>query len=149
MAKVLQSLQALDAKKVVMLMDTCFSGKGERSLPASGRLLRLVSEEEGVFPQIDAKKTIYMSATTSKMRSFDYDEKKSGLFTYFLTEGMGGAADANKDGLITAAELHDYVEDKILETVRMNPEKYSDDQRPTMWPETPEAGKAVIAKAKK
>jgi hypothetical protein len=38
-----------------------------------------------------------------------YNEKKHGMFTYFFTKGLQGAADANKDGVITVSELEEYL----------------------------------------
>ena len=42
-------------------------------------------------------------------------EAKHGLFSYFLTNGMEGDADTNKDNKITARELHAYVEEKVVQ----------------------------------
>ncbi len=36
-----------------------------------------------------------------------------GIFTYFLTEGLRGAADLNRDGIVSLDELYAYVEQQV------------------------------------
>ena len=42
-------------------------------------------------------------------------EAKNGMFSYFLMKGMEGDADSNRDNQITAAELHEYVEQNVVQ----------------------------------
>ena len=37
------------------------------------------------------------------------------MFSYFLMKGMEGDADSNRDNQITAAELHEYVEQNVVQ----------------------------------
>ena len=37
------------------------------------------------------------------------------MFSYFLMKGMEGDADANQDNQITAGELHQYVQSKVVQ----------------------------------
>ena len=43
------------------------------------------------------------------------EEAKHGMFSYFLMKGMEGDADSNSDNQITAAELHEYVEQNVVQ----------------------------------
>ena len=43
------------------------------------------------------------------------EEAKHGMFSYFLMKGMEGDADSNQDNQITAAELHEYVEQNVVQ----------------------------------
>ena len=43
------------------------------------------------------------------------EEAMHGMFSYFLMKGMEGDADANNDNQITAAELHQYVEQNVVQ----------------------------------
>ena len=37
------------------------------------------------------------------------------MFSYFLMKGMEGDADSNRDNQITAAELHEYVKQNVVQ----------------------------------
>ena len=42
-------------------------------------------------------------------------EAKHGMFSYFLTKGMEGKADADKNNEITAGELHSYLQANVIQ----------------------------------
>ena len=41
-----------------------------------------------------------------------------GIFTYYLLQGLNGAADLNKDGIVTVQELYEYVEQQVTQKSR-------------------------------
>ena len=41
-----------------------------------------------------------------------------GIFTYYLTEGLRGAADLNRDGIVSLQELYEYVEQQVTRKSR-------------------------------
>ena len=41
-----------------------------------------------------------------------------GVFTYYLVQGLQGAADLNKDGIVTLQELYEYVEQQVTQKSR-------------------------------
>ena len=43
------------------------------------------------------------------------EEAKHGMFSYFLMKGMEGDADQNNDNKITAGELHQYVQQNVIQ----------------------------------
>lgn len=49
-----------------------------------------------------------LSACKQDELSHDYDDKKHGVFTYYLLEGLNGPADADGDGLVTVYEASRY-----------------------------------------
>jgi hypothetical protein len=49
-----------------------------------------------------------LSACKANEHSYDLDEQKHGVFTYYLLEGLKGPADANNDGFITVPEASEY-----------------------------------------
>jgi tetratricopeptide (TPR) repeat protein/uncharacterized caspase-like protein len=61
-----------------------------------------------------------LALTASRKREASYEDKelKHGVFSYFLVQGLGGQADRNKDGLVTADELIDYVRYHVREHTR-------------------------------
>ena len=47
------------------------------------------------------------------------EEKKHGLFTYFLLKGLGGDADINRDKKIEIGELRTFVVEKVNSTASL------------------------------
>ncbi|MBZ5727332.1 MAG: caspase family protein [Acidobacteriia bacterium] len=74
----------------------------------------------------DLSKSLF-SLTASRDREISYEssdlEGGHGFFTYYLVEGLGGAADTSHDGLVTADELAEYVHTQVREKTggRQNP----------------------------
>ena len=50
--------------------------------------------------------------------SLELPELGHGVFTYYRVEGLKGAADANKDGIVTLQELYTYVPDQVTKKSR-------------------------------
>ena len=63
---------------------------------------------------------IILSASATDQRSWASDELKRTLYSYYVLEGLKGAADANSDGRIDALELHNYVRAAVERWVRAN-----------------------------
>ena len=67
------------------------------------------------------------SFTASRDRESSYESPEldggHGFFTYYVVEGLGGAADTNGDGVVTADELAEYVHTQVREKTegRQNP----------------------------
>ncbi len=76
-------LGKLPAAKVTVVMDSCFSGAGGRSVVASGA--RPLVQVKG--PEIPGKLTV-ISASSGEQISNSYKEKGHGLFTYFFLKGL-------------------------------------------------------------
>jgi hypothetical protein len=77
------ALGKLPAKKVTVVMDSCFSGAGGRSVLAKGaRPLVAVADDA-----VPAKITV-ISASAGDQVSNAYQEKGHGLFTYYFLKGL-------------------------------------------------------------
>ena len=57
--------------------------------------------------------TVFTAAGGAKHKPLE--EAKHGMFSYFLMKGMEGDADSISDNQITAAELHEYVEQNVVQ----------------------------------
>jgi hypothetical protein len=44
---------------------------------------------------------------------------KHGIFSYYLMQGMEGAADVNRDGKITVGEMHQYLTEQVARQAGM------------------------------
>jgi len=111
--KMYSSLSSLPAKQMVVMLDSCFSGSGERSIfPEGARPVSLSVEN----PILAGNKMIVLAASKGDEISSDYDAAGHGLFTYYLLKGMKGDADTNGDGKVDIAELYMFVKDRVSET---------------------------------
>lgn len=99
-------LSELPAKRVVVVLDTCFSGSGGRSVIAKGTRPALITVDN---PVILNKNMVVFSATGPNQISSAYREKRHGLFTYHFLKGLQGEADVNSDGMVDFGELGTYV----------------------------------------
>lgn len=91
-------LQALKAKRVVVAMDSCFSGAGGRSVLASGARPLVTKVDAGA---VSAPGMTVLTASSADQISGSLDDKGHGAFTYFLLEGLnGGSKDLSAAGLL-------------------------------------------------
>ncbi len=115
------ALAKLPAKRVVVAMDSCFSGAGGRSVIAKGAR-PLVSVRSGAVPD----KITVISASAGDQISNTYHQQGHGLFTYYLLKGLKERA-----GDFKAA--FDYLKPEVARTARR---EYNADQDP-QWREGP------------
>lgn len=115
--KVYEMLAGLDVKEILVVMDSCFSGGGGRSVMAKGGRPIAVSVEN---PLLVSKNIIVMSASKGTEISSSYPEKRHGLFTYFLLKGLQGEADITGDKTINVEKLYNYITPKVKKVARDN-----------------------------
>ena len=107
-----QTVDGLQAKKGLVLSDTCYSGgvqligRGvDDSQVANQRYLDLMNKiPQGVG---------FISAARQTERSYEKDDFNHGVFTYCLVEGLSGTADGNEDGKVTFDELVQYLDERV------------------------------------
>ena len=58
-------------------------------------------------------KVVAVGASTGSQLSHAYREKRQGLFTYYLLDGLRGSADANGDGTVALGELYAYMSKNV------------------------------------
>jgi hypothetical protein len=109
-SKINAAIQAAKPKSVTIFLDSCYSGVGRTgaTLLASARPIAIKSTAQA-FP---AEFTV-ISASTAEQISSSSNELKHGIFSYYLMRGMEGDADTNKDGKITAGEMHTYLTENV------------------------------------
>lgn len=105
-------LGALPAKRVIVAVDSCFSGAGGRSVVAKGTRPLVTKVDLGAPGRV-----IALTASASDQISGTAAEKGHGLFTYHLLAGLnGGAADAK--GHVSLAGLFGYLEPRVRDSAR-------------------------------
>ena len=105
-----ENLSKLRVRSLTIVLDACFSGGTNSGKP----LLKSASPFgiKVVNPAVAKGNTICMTSSEGDQISSWYDEKRHGLFTYVFLKGLGGAADTNKDRILSYEELYQYVSDR-------------------------------------
>ncbi len=113
-------LAKLPAKNVTVVLDSCFSGAGGRSVLAKGAkpLVTRTSNES-----IPANITV-LTASAGDQISYAYDEKGHGLFTYFLLKGIAQQA---INGSVKIKAAFDFAAPQVSRIARQD---YNNDQVP-------------------
>ena len=116
-----EHLENLPAQQVIVLVDSCFSGAGERSVLASGA--RSLVRVEKVSAK--GNRIAVLTSTQGTQISTSSSEKKQGLFTYYLLQAF---QEGNRD----LASVYDYLRPRVEdEAKRMNVE-----QTPSISPDS-------------
>jgi tetratricopeptide (TPR) repeat protein len=101
-----KAVGSLPAKWKVLLTDSCHSGA---ITPETAQVnQKLLSLDRSLF-----------SLTASRDREISFEGPDwgggHGIFSYYVSQGLGGAADENGDGIVTADELAEYVRRNVRE----------------------------------
>lgn len=121
----------LPARRVVVILDACYSGGGTAVIRARGVTNPALKAPVASRPLIDAAAgRIVLSASKPDQLAFEDDQRRAGLFTSFLLEGLTGfTADLNGDGVITVLELYQFVSPRVSEYSRR---QYQVEQTPEL-----------------
>jgi len=118
-----EQIGALKARRVVVVLDACYSGGGTgviraRGVPGGATPLPVPSRA----PIEAAAGRVVLSASQPDQPAYE-DDQRGGLFTSFLLEGLRGAADGNADGTVNVLELADFVSERVGDYMRKNHQK--------------------------
>lgn len=102
------NLSQVKARSTVVVLDACFSGGSNEGMLLKGQSPVGIRVDQPA--QRLSHAAIFTSSSENEVSSWYY-EKKHGLFTYFFLKGLQGSADLDKDGSITANELHQFISD--------------------------------------
>jgi uncharacterized caspase-like protein len=108
----------IEAERVVVFLDACYSGAaGGRTFAA--RRTRAGAVDDLFLERLTRSKgrAIVTAARPAEV-SVELPELGHGIFTYYLTEGLRGAGDLNRDGIVTLQELYEYVEQQVVRKAR-------------------------------
>ncbi len=120
--KIRKAMACSRSKSKMIFADACFSGK----FRTSGR-----ESHSAVAGAKKANVMLFLSSRSNET-SIERKDMKNGFFTAYLQKGLRGGADANRDRVITARELFDYVHRGVVKLSR-------DKQHPVMWGKFPDS----------
>jgi hypothetical protein len=133
-------LASLPAKEVVVLLDSCFSGAGGRSVIAEGMRPMMLSVEN---PLLAKGKIVVLAASSGAQVSSTYKQQGHGLLTYYFLKGLQGDADQNHDSRIEIGELFTYLKPEVERTARR---EFHNEQTPQLLGSPDMLSKGVILK---
>ncbi len=106
----------IKGKWKVLLTDSCHSGSIMPPADAAKINTSLAGLDRSLFS---------LTASRDREQSFESPEWGGGhgIFTYYVVKGMEGSADENRDGIVTADELGEYVHTEVRRATggRQNP----------------------------
>lgn len=103
------------SKNKMIFADACFSGK----IRTNGTSTQSMDATQ------KANVMLFLSSRSNET-SIERRDMENGFFTTYLQKGLRGGADANRNRVITAKELYNYVHKKVIEIS-------NDEQHPVMW----------------
>jgi len=111
-------LGRIEAERVVVFLDACYSGAAGGRTFASQKT-RASSVDDLFLERLTRSKgRVIITASRPSEVSIELAELGHGLFTYYLIEGLKGAADGNHDGIVSLQELYEYLEQEVTRKSR-------------------------------
>ena len=107
-------LDRIASNHVLVFFDSCYSGGLSRSLPP-GR--RSSGDDQDWFGDLRLEGRLVLASSSEGEEAFESPQLEHGVFTHFLLEGLGGAADVNADYHVTVWELYEYVAARVPDFV--------------------------------
>ena len=103
----------IQAERIVLIMDSCYSGRsGGRTLLA-GNNRAIVIRSNFLNRISEGKGRIILTSSSANEVSQESDKLRHGVFTYYLLQGLKGNADYDKDKLIDIDEIYMYLNRKV------------------------------------
>jgi hypothetical protein len=108
----------IEAERVVVFLDACYSGAaGGRTF--TSKKTRAINLDDLFLERLTrAKGRAIITASRPSEVSLELADLGHGLFTYYLLRGLQGAADLNRDGIVSLQELYEYVEQQVSQKAR-------------------------------
>ncbi len=100
----------------MIFADACYSG----DIATDGRQHSYKDDDK------KAGVMLFLSSRSTEVSRENPTNMKNGYFTEYLAKGLRGSADANRDRIITARELYNYVHREVKKAT-------NDKQHPVMW----------------
>ncbi len=110
-------LDKLPAREIIVVLDSCFSGAGGRSVLAKGTRPLVMNMDKQV---LHSDRIAILTAAAGNQISSTHDKKGHGLFTYFLLKGI-------KEGNSELGTLYNYLKPQVERIARKT---YNNEQTP-------------------
>jgi hypothetical protein len=108
----------IEADRVVVFLDACYSGAAGGRTFASRRTRAVRVDEVFLDRLTRSKGRAIITASRASEVSIEMPELGHGLFTYYLVQGLRGAADLDRDGIVSLQEVYQYLEQQVAQKSR-------------------------------
>ena len=102
------SLGKLEAREIIVVLDSCFSGSGGRSVLAKGARPLVMMAPIGIL----SSNIAILSATQGSQISTSSPQKGHGVFTYYFLKAI-------KDGKKNLAEIYEHITPQVEDEAKM------------------------------
>ena len=89
-------LAKIPSQRLVVLLDCCY---------AASTVKKSLLDPQKLFGDFQGKGRVTIAGSADNQEALEYEDRKAGVFTHFLVQGLRGAADSNTDGVVTFDEL--------------------------------------------
>jgi hypothetical protein len=112
MREIAYILDRIQSERLIFIADACYSGaSGGRTVGTGGQ--RATISETFLERLASGRGKVIITASAANEVSVEKENLQHGVFTYYLLEGLRGAADMDRDGTITVEEVYRYVSEKV------------------------------------
>jgi uncharacterized caspase-like protein len=113
-----KTLTKYPSKKVIVLLDACFSGGGRNQGLLAARGVRIKPKQNTVSGSL-----VVLTSSTGNQSSLPYNNKQHGMFTYFILKKL-----KETGGDVSMEELSNYLSKEVsISSLKINSKK----QNPT------------------
>ena len=105
--------ERIEAERVVAFLDACYSGAAGGRTFASLKTRATTVDDLFLERLTRSKGRAIITASRPTEVSIELGELGHGIFTYYLVQGLQGAADGNRDDIVSLQELYEYVEQQV------------------------------------
>ena len=116
MDEIARIFSRIRAERIVFISDSCYSGgSGGRTVLASGWRAANISDKFLDRIAKAGKGRIILTSSSAQEVSQESNKLGHGYFTYYLLEGLRGAADISNDGEIDVDEIYQYLNMRVAD----------------------------------
>jgi formylglycine-generating enzyme required for sulfatase activity len=112
LGQVYRQLQACPAERKLLLVDACRNVPVESGARAAAEDNRVQGFAQGLQEMPKGKGLLLLTSCSMGECSYEEEEWGHGIFTYYLMEGLRGAADVRGRGYVSMLDLYQYATEK-------------------------------------
>jgi len=121
--------KAIPARRLVCILDCCFSGAmGAKVLQVESKP-RALRSEDSLLEQLAGEGRLILTASTAHQPAWENPRLGHGLLTYYLLHALQGAEEVRSAGKVAIYRLLEYVTQRVVDSASA---LYRADQRPTL-----------------
>jgi parallel beta-helix repeat protein len=141
-------LGEVKAQKKVAILDACYSGGVLTPHQIEDEALDTF-DLDGFASDLEKANCLVLASCQANKSSYSADVLNNGVFTYYIVQGLWGAADENDDARISVREIYDYSYTKTVEFQEIVWNQEEEPQQPLLWPEDDTAKNIYLITLKK